>query len=49
MNYAVKMRSGIMIHLPSFIDIGSANLKLRGDALRHKDTDISHTDSKMIS
>jgi hypothetical protein len=36
MKYTAEMGSGAMIHIPSFIKIGSANQKLIGDIHRHE-------------
>jgi hypothetical protein len=39
MKYAVEMGSGVMIYIPSFINIGSSNEKLiRGDTLTDTQT-----------
>jgi hypothetical protein len=37
MKYAVEMRSGAMIYIPSFIKIGSGIQKLKGGIHRHTD------------
>jgi hypothetical protein len=38
MKYAVKMGSGAMIYIPSFITIGSAMQKLMGRGNKHTDS-----------
>jgi hypothetical protein len=38
MKYAVEMRSGAMIHIPSFMKIGSGIQKLIGKIHRHTDS-----------
>jgi hypothetical protein len=43
MNYAVEMDSGTMIHIPNFINAGSAIQKLQGlkNTQRHHGDNIS--------
>jgi hypothetical protein len=36
MKYAVEIGSGVMIYIPSFIKIGSANQTLMGTIYRHR-------------
>jgi hypothetical protein len=38
MKYAVEIRSGVMIYIPSFIKIGSGIQKLIGGNHRHTDS-----------
>jgi hypothetical protein len=38
MKYAIEMGSDAMIHIPSFIKIGSGVQKLIGEILRHTHT-----------
>jgi hypothetical protein len=50
MNYAVKMGSGGLIHIPSFIKIGSAVQKLMGGGIHiHTETARSHKPTFMFS
>jgi hypothetical protein len=37
MKYAVEMGSGVMMHIPNFIKIGSGIQKLLGGGYRHTD------------
>jgi hypothetical protein len=39
MKYAVEMGSGAVINIPSFMNIGSGNQKLRRDSQTRRQTD----------